>query len=194
MLYYLSKVNLSPALSNDCEIDSEVKKPLLHDLFDLLGLPVCNTGLSLFKIWSYERVNEENASSKLTANRSTKKKSKFPRNGDAIMNLYSETNSSYKESSSEMCPTSWSRYNPLLMDKCIRRDFKGNNINDHSSTSIWDNGKDWNVPCVREGGWVRICPLTRYKHSKTAEFPQPDGSRSVDREIKDTILYINKYY
>lgn len=43
---------MSPALGNDCEVDSEVKKPLLHDLFDLLGLPVCNTGLSLFKIWT----------------------------------------------------------------------------------------------------------------------------------------------
>ncbi|XP_047350941.1 probable tubulin polyglutamylase TTLL2 isoform X2 [Vespa velutina] len=187
-------VNLSPALSNECEIDSEVKKPLLHDLFDLLGLPVCNTGLSLFKIWSYDRVvNEENSSSKLCANRSTKKKSKFNRNDGTIMNLYSETRSAYRKSPSEMCPTSWSRYNPLLMDKCIRHDFKGNNISNHSSASVWDNGRDWNVPCVREGGWVRICPLTRLKHSKNAEFSQTDAPRSIEREIKDTILCINKY-
>ncbi|XP_043668074.1 probable tubulin polyglutamylase TTLL2 isoform X1 [Vespula pensylvanica] len=188
---WLLEVNLSPALSNECEIDSEVKKPLLHDLFDLLGLPVCNTGLSLFKIWSYDRVNEENSSSKICANRSTKKKSKFNRNGGTIMNLYSETRSAFRKSS-EMCPTSWSRYNPLLMDKCIRRDFKGNNINNHS-TSAWDNGRDWSAPCVREGGWVRICPLTRLKHSKNAEFSQADASRSIEREIKDTILCINKY-
>jgi hypothetical protein len=46
------QVNLSPALGNDCDIDQIVKKPMLHDMFDLLGLPMCNTGLSLFTIWS----------------------------------------------------------------------------------------------------------------------------------------------
>ena len=51
---------MSPALSNDCEVDSEVKKPLLHDLFDLLGLPVSNTGLSLFTIWTSSNSTEEN--------------------------------------------------------------------------------------------------------------------------------------
>lgn len=51
---------MSPALSNDCEVDSEVKKPLLHDLFDLLGLPVRNTGLSLFTIWNSTNSIEEN--------------------------------------------------------------------------------------------------------------------------------------
>ncbi|XP_069688857.1 tubulin polyglutamylase ttll-5-like isoform X2 [Periplaneta americana] len=49
---WLLEVNLSPALGNDCDIDPIVKKPMLHDMFDLLGLPVCNTGLSLFTIWS----------------------------------------------------------------------------------------------------------------------------------------------
>lgn len=46
------QVNLSPALGVDCDADPVVKKPMLHDLFDLLGMPVCNTGLSLFRIWS----------------------------------------------------------------------------------------------------------------------------------------------
>ncbi|XP_021917353.1 probable tubulin polyglutamylase TTLL2 isoform X2 [Zootermopsis nevadensis] len=49
---WLLEVNLSPALGNDCDIDQIVKKPMLHDMFDLLGLPMCNTGLSLFTIWS----------------------------------------------------------------------------------------------------------------------------------------------
>ncbi|PSN44091.1 hypothetical protein C0J52_11918 [Blattella germanica] len=49
---WLLEVNLSPALGNDCDIDAIVKKPMLHDMFDLLGLPMCNTGLSLFTIWS----------------------------------------------------------------------------------------------------------------------------------------------
>lgn len=50
---------MSPALSNDCEVDSQVKKPLLHDLFDLLGLPVRNTGLSLFTMWSTQKKFEK---------------------------------------------------------------------------------------------------------------------------------------
>ncbi|XP_054263575.1 probable tubulin polyglutamylase TTLL2 isoform X1 [Macrosteles quadrilineatus] len=53
---WLLEVNLSPALGNDCDVDPAVKKPMLHDMFDLLGLPVCNTGLSLFTIWSGETI------------------------------------------------------------------------------------------------------------------------------------------
>ncbi|RZC34710.1 tubulin polyglutamylase TTLL2, partial [Asbolus verrucosus] len=48
---WLLEVNLSPALSNDCDADRSVKKPMLHDMFDLLGLPLYNTGLSVFDIW-----------------------------------------------------------------------------------------------------------------------------------------------
>jgi len=84
-------VNLSPALSNDCEVDSEVKKPMLHDLFDLLGLPVCNTGLSLFTIWSspnHIEKDEGEVSSKF--GRSVKKKSKLGREAETFLNL-SET-------------------------------------------------------------------------------------------------------
>ncbi|VVD02238.1 unnamed protein product, partial [Leptidea sinapis] len=39
-------VNLSPALAADCEADLAVKPPMLHELFDLLGLPMRHTGLS----------------------------------------------------------------------------------------------------------------------------------------------------
>lgn len=82
-------MNLSPGLSNDCEIDSEVKKPLLHDLFDLLGLPVCNTGLSLFTIWS--AIDDEvEMSSKYCANRTMKKKSRTYRETDGFLNICTE--------------------------------------------------------------------------------------------------------
>lgn len=86
------QVNLSPALSNDCEVDSEVKKPLLHDLFDLLGLPVCNTGLSLFTIWSSsDRVEEDEKEMSSKFGRSTKKKSKLGRETDAFLNFSPDT-------------------------------------------------------------------------------------------------------
>ncbi|KAL1139054.1 hypothetical protein AAG570_009115, partial [Ranatra chinensis] len=48
---WLLEVNISPALATDCDLDPAVKKPMLHDLFDLLGFPICNTGLSLFSDW-----------------------------------------------------------------------------------------------------------------------------------------------
>lgn len=45
------QVNLSPALGADSDVDAAVKKPMLHDMFDLLGLPVSHTGLSMFTSW-----------------------------------------------------------------------------------------------------------------------------------------------
>ena len=33
------EVNLSPSLTADSDVDIYVKKPLLNDLFDLVGLP-----------------------------------------------------------------------------------------------------------------------------------------------------------
>lgn len=52
MYNFSFKVNLSPALSNDCDTDRIVKKPMLHDMFDLLGLPIYNTGLSALRLFS----------------------------------------------------------------------------------------------------------------------------------------------
>ncbi|XP_052752345.1 probable tubulin polyglutamylase TTLL2 [Galleria mellonella] len=46
---WLIEVNLSPALGADCEADVTVKQPMLHELFDLLGLPMKHTGLSLLR-------------------------------------------------------------------------------------------------------------------------------------------------
>ncbi|CAH2107544.1 unnamed protein product [Euphydryas editha] len=46
---WLIEVNLSPALGADCEADVIVKQPMLHELFDLLGLPMRHTGLSLLQ-------------------------------------------------------------------------------------------------------------------------------------------------
>lgn len=46
---WLIEVNLSPALGADCDADVIVKQPMLHELFDLLGLPMRHTGLSLLQ-------------------------------------------------------------------------------------------------------------------------------------------------
>ncbi|XP_012168225.1 probable tubulin polyglutamylase TTLL2 isoform X2 [Bombus terrestris] len=163
---WLLEVNLSPALSNDCEIDSEVKKPLLHDLFDLLGLPVCNTGLSLFTIWSTNPIDDEvEVSSKFCTNRTVKKKSKTYRETDGFLNICTE-----------LRPT-------------------GNNPESNNKTSIWDNGKDWSTPCAREGGWIRIYPLTRIKSENPINYVSSlsETTRIAERETRNIVLSIQKY-
>ncbi|XP_072766102.1 probable tubulin polyglutamylase TTLL2 [Anoplolepis gracilipes] len=190
---WLLEVNLSPALSNDCEVDSEVKKPLLHDLFDLLGLPVCNTGLSLFTIWSSsDRVEEDEREMSSKCGRSTKKKSKLGRETDTFLNISPDTRTTLRQSAPEICPTAWSHYKPLLMDKYIRRGYKGNTIENYASKTIWDNGRDWRVSCVKEGGWIRIYPFTRIKHIDNMENVRP-SPRTVENEIKNMVLSIQKY-
>ena len=89
---------MSPALGVDCEIDSEVKKPLLHDLFDLLGLPVCNTGLSLFKIWSSgspiatDNENDEGyCNSKFFQTRCSKRQCRVNQESVTLVNVCPET-------------------------------------------------------------------------------------------------------
>ncbi|CAH0407653.1 unnamed protein product [Chilo suppressalis] len=46
---WLIEVNLSPALGASCEADITVKQPMLHELFDLLGMPMRHTGLALLR-------------------------------------------------------------------------------------------------------------------------------------------------
>nr|XP_003707060.1 PREDICTED: probable tubulin polyglutamylase TTLL2 isoform X1 [Megachile rotundata] len=189
---WLLEVNLSPALSNDCEIDSEVKKPLLHDLFDLLGLPVCNTGLSLFTIWSTNPIDDDEASSKF---RTTKKKPKSSQDTDGFLNLCTELQPTLRQSTTNDS-NSWSRYNPLLVDKYIPRGFRGTNSINHDKTSVWDNGKNWSTPCAKEGGWVRIYPVTPLIPDNTMDCVSSslsEDSRVVEKQIKNTVLCIHKY-
>ena len=82
-------------MGNDCEVDSEVKKPLLHDLFDLLGLPVCNTGLSLFTIWAASNTDEEDESEsdKIYFNKRLKRRCKISRDQMKIMQLCQDNRS-----------------------------------------------------------------------------------------------------
>lgn len=77
------------------------------------------------------------------------------------------------------------------MDKYIRRGYKGNTIENYASKMIWDNGRDWKVSCVKEGGWIRICPFTRIKHIENTENVRP-SPRTVENEIKNMVLSIQK--
>lgn len=96
-----------------------------------------------------------------------------------------------RQSTPEISPTAWSHYSSLLMDKCVRQGFKESTIENRLSSDIWDNGKDWRTPCVREGGWIRIYPFTQVKHIKDAEYRRP-SPRTVENKIKNMVLCIQK--
>lgn len=80
------------------------------------------------------------------------------------------------------------------MDKYIPRGFQGNNPENNDKTSVWDNGKDWNTPCAREGGWVRIYPLTRIKPESTVNYVSSlsEATRIAEKETRNTVLSIQK--
>lgn len=107
-----------------------------------------------------------------------------------------DLNRQLRQSSLNDCSTAWTRYNPLMVDKYIPRGFRGINPENHDRTPVWDNGKDWNTPCVKEGGWIRIYPLTRVKSDNNGTDYAPsslsESSRIVEREIKSTVVCIQK--
>ncbi|XP_033213213.1 probable tubulin polyglutamylase TTLL2 isoform X1 [Belonocnema kinseyi] len=193
---WLLEVNVSPALSNDCEVDSEVKKPLLHDLFDLLGLPVRNTGLSLFTIWNSTNSIEENDDdpARCFPGRCQKARCKLGREALALVDVCPEARNLLRQTP-EVCSDNWSRHNSLLSEKTLRRGFKGT-VNEESPTnSVWDNGKDWKNPSAREGGWIRVYPTTMKKSANSNVFQTSFSEipRVIDKEIKNNVLCIQKY-
>lgn len=75
------------------------------------------------------------------------------------------------------------------------RGFRGNTISDPVKESVWDNGRDWKAPCIKEGGWIRIYPLTRSKSTTAMEYIPTtlSESRIGDSDVKNTVLAIQKY-
>lgn len=289
------QVNLSPALANDCDIDTVVKKPMLHDMFDLLGLPMCNTGLSLFTVWyssgKKEHPNESNSSQNencenahgttrvlsgrkevdssvlraaaavsrwkrhqqknhispqsTTTQRARKKNACLPvvnqhclpkctgtlsscsqlssgkncrnqtmgnrtfikcssTNQKIVQNFYSSSavtsgededdghgliNSRNSEDSDE----TWSCYNPLFIghNKNKVRGYRGQNK--YPPKITWGNGRDWRVPPVIEGNWVRLYPLgpaTQYSVQEPQEIP---SMTQGERQVKDVVSAVHKH-
>ncbi|CAG9771181.1 unnamed protein product [Ceutorhynchus assimilis] len=184
---WLLEVNLSPALSNDCDADRLVKKPMLHDMFDLLGLPLYNTGLSIFNIWlddSNQNENDEEIEKKISLsgtisvlNAAGRWRRKYKRmsahQSSSRTNTGRQRNrstSAYNSKTYMKLPkvqvdghqTAFSYNNNVpIKDKPIEEEFK------KSGSKTWGNGRDWNCPKPREGGWVRIWPL--------------DGEEKLDR-------------
>ncbi|XP_057326655.1 probable tubulin polyglutamylase TTLL2 [Microplitis mediator] len=201
---WLLEVNISPALGNDCEVDFEVKKPLLHDLFDLLGLPVCNTGLSLFKIWSTtpnnKSIDNDYCASKYYKPRCSAKQSCKLNSNNAVtfVNICSNNRDVFRNSASADENYGNSRYNFLCLEKNIRQRLNSAQKlnNNNSGTLVWDNGRDWSNPKIREGGWIRTYPFTNCKLLENVEFQHPVSTKetkTTEREIKNNVLSIQRF-
>ncbi|XP_043467488.1 probable tubulin polyglutamylase TTLL2 [Leptopilina heterotoma] len=193
---WLLEVNVSPALSNDCEVDLDVKKPLLHDLFDLLGLPVRNTGLSLFTMWTSAKNMEDNDDSTgFVHGRYSKGENSLGSETLALVDVCSNTRHLVRQGS-EGFSDHWHQYNTLLNEKILRHGFKGSVNDEYSANFVWDNGKDWRIPNKKEGGWIRIHPVTTMESTNSDvlrnSFMEPPP-RVLDKQIKITVSYIQKY-
>lgn len=131
-------MNLSPALSIDCSLDPDIKKPMIHDMFDLIGLPMCNTGLGLF-----------------TANSNTSKRNRLIRrkSSDTLIKAAIK----WKEQRSRI---------RNAKRTCFAKNIEFINNREEDDKSRWGNGKNWNHPKGSEGNWVRVFPLLSSTNNK----------------------------
>ncbi|XP_008187024.1 LOW QUALITY PROTEIN: probable tubulin polyglutamylase TTLL2 [Acyrthosiphon pisum] len=175
---WLLEVNLSPALGNDCDVDNRVKRPLLHDMFDLLGLPMCNTGLSLFRMAcrsaSGPRFGDGRPTA-LAAAATEKWKSKRKTNNNNVANNNNNNNNnvnninvSKKDGTAPVTSTAQSQssarqstlYGPGKQRGATTAQAAAADLcNSPFSSPVWGNGRDWSRPVDSEGDWVRVFPF-----------------------------------
>lgn len=89
------------------------------------------------------------------------------------------------------------RYNFLCLEKNIRQRLNSAQKlnNNNSGTLVWDNGRDWSNPKIREGGWIRTYPFTNCKLLENVEFQHPVSTKetkTTEREIKNNVLSIQR--
>ncbi|CAH1711696.1 unnamed protein product [Aphis gossypii] len=202
---WLLEVNLSPALGNDCDVDNRVKRPLLHDMFDLLGLPMCNTGLSLFRMTcrseSGPRFGGDGRPTALAAAATEKWKSKRKTNNNnnnnnstANNNNNNNVNASKKDGTAVTSSTAQAQSSARQSTLYGLGKQRGANTaqaaaaadlcNSPLSSPVWGNGRDWSRPADSEGDWVRVFPFAPSPRqlSRTGTRPpqqQPFGRRSA---------------
>ncbi|XP_025835866.1 probable tubulin polyglutamylase TTLL2 [Agrilus planipennis] len=198
---WLLEVNLSPALGNDCDTDRLVKKPLLHDLFDLLGFPLYNTGLSVFNIW-----NEESKENTL-GNSECQKVSSVKSHQRALSVVHAagkwrqkqkRISSASKDKLSSFRSTSKNSQLTFKGTKPAIAKFTGQSKQEldeqnkkydeewkrkHCS-SKWGNGRDWKNSPESEGGWMRIWPVISDDNQ--------DGDFQTRRNVKEIVAQITK--
>lgn len=157
------QVNLSPALSNDCDVDNQVKKPLLHDMFDLLGLPMCNTGLSLFRMSCGSASGPRFVGGRPTALAvaATEKWKSRRKITDNINNNNPSKKDGGTASTQPQQQHSTARQTSSAHGPGGRQRFAGPSVADMAcgASSVWGNGRDWRRPVDSDGDWVRVFPF-----------------------------------
>ncbi|CAH2075153.1 unnamed protein product, partial [Iphiclides podalirius] len=191
---WLLEVNLSPALAADCEADVIVKQPMLHELFDLLGLPMRHTGLSLLQGPPTPLLNREDASCSSeeegVAARSvpSRVKTAGPRRGQRwrrrrampihCVTLQAPLPDTYTSTS---CVA-------ITPADCADESWRGGYATAASrrrmvSACTWGNGVRWHRSAPRVGRWVRIYPHTL-----------PDDEQQLSMEdARESVAHVSKF-
>ncbi|KAI5699342.1 hypothetical protein M8J75_001411 [Diaphorina citri] len=207
---WLLEVNLSPALANDCEVDPAVKKPMLHDMFDLLGLPVCNTGLSLFTLWTSlaqrHYTTEENKLSHEDNELYSYKKTANNVNRRTVVSaslaarrwrlVKTNTSSEFSKAKQEVIHTSrklkyenfqygsLSNLNLLFDERKPLFHNTARTFRSSKQSNKWGNGKDWSKIEPNEGNWTRIYPYT---------YPDQTDNVDSDKALRNIAFNVAKF-
>ncbi|KAL3280947.1 hypothetical protein HHI36_004173 [Cryptolaemus montrouzieri] len=198
---WLLEVNLSPALSNDCDADRAVKKPMLHDMFDLLGLPLHNTGLGSFDlcygtehcgdnderdedandVYELNKIAEIDSRKTIrTAFSRRRRKKNFKRTrSKSSSSAKINSNTGFNRVASKK-PLSLAKHTIVLDNQKMRNEEWKN-----SKTKKWGNGKDWSFSQQHEGDWVRIWP-TKSISQPVRQFLEPL------KEVKKVVMEVAK--
>ncbi|XP_050542309.1 probable tubulin polyglutamylase TTLL2 [Daktulosphaira vitifoliae] len=157
---WLLEVNLSPALGNDCDVDNQVKRPLLHEMFDLLGLPMCNTGLSLFRATSKTgpRYGVGCGRPSTLAIAATEKWKSKRQDKHKQANEKITTVTSQKTITSPLTTRQSLLYGPNRRGSAMVQ--ASDTCNSPTVSSVWGNGRDWCKSMESEGNWVRVYPFS----------------------------------
>lgn len=159
--------------------------------------------MSLFKIWSASspivgnNCVDDYCASKYYQPKYTKRKCRVSQESVTFVNVCSDKIvPQLRHLTQDDCTSSCSRFDTVCLEKKFRKGFKGSNKSDTSNSRIvWDNGRDWNNPKTKEGGWIRIYPFMEQKLIENIENESrgsPGELRTVEREIKNSVLAIQK--
>ncbi|XP_013141505.1 PREDICTED: probable tubulin polyglutamylase TTLL2 [Papilio polytes] len=201
---WLLEVNLSPALAADCEADVAVKQPMLHELFDLLGMPMRHTGLSLLQgpptVVNSCSSEDESGAHREPRVASTRRGARFRRRQampiHCITLQHPTVDYSNKNNHSVRLNNSLIETSPEMPKSQSSSSVGGGDCDETwrggyataasrrraLDASTWGNGVRWHRAPARLGHWVRIYPHT---------LPQDELQLSVE-EARDSVAHVSK--
>lgn len=149
-------------------------------MFDLLGLPMCNTGLSLFRMTcrsaSGPRFGDRPCALAVAATEKWKMKRKATNTkknaGDGA--ALTPTQQREPQDSAAARQQSSSLYGPGKRGATVQQQRSSETCNSPVSP-VWGNGRDWRKPVDSEGDWVRVFPFA----TPAQPSPPPTTSRSA---------------